>query len=685
MESLNDKALRLVRDLTGMPDAWFRPGQVEAIRSVVNERRRALVVQRTGWGKSAVYLIATRLLREKGAGPTVIVSPLLALMRNQLEMTERLGLRAHTVISTNPDEWESIFADIRAGRLDLLLISPERLNNQVFLRDVRPHLFSRIGLLVIDEVHCISDWGHDFRPDYRRLREIAAALPPGSPVLGTTATANDRVVSDVREQLGDDLDVYRGTLERESLSLHVIEIPHKAERMAWLADNIPRLSGSGIVYCLTIHDAEAVGEWLRSTGIQASTYTGPTPNEDRLEIEHALSDGDLKVVVATSALAMGYDNPRIEFVIHYQTPGSPIAYYQQVGRAGRAVDESFGVLLTGWEDEDIQNWFIETAFPSRTDTSRVLRALQETPGMRLGDLEGLVNLRRSRLEGMLKILEVERAAYREGTRWFRSAEHWTYPGQRIAAVTAYRRVEQSAMKEYTRTGGCLMEFLRRQLDDPGASRCGRCANCTGFRWPKEAAPELVERALGQMRRKHYLIEPRQQLPCPLDIDLDLRAGRLEVGRSLTRWGDPGLAELVRKGKYGDGKFGEQLATATYSMLREWAPDPAPTWLTWVPSGRGELVADFARVLAAMLGISPVGAFNRVRSLQPQKTMENSCQQARNVAGAFEVVETRPGPVFLIDDMVDSRWTFTVLGGQLRSAGTGPVYPVALSDTSNRGQ
>ena len=512
MTSFADTALGHLRALTGRPDAEFRPGQADAISSVVEQRRRALVVQRTGWGKSAVYLIATRLLRDAGSGPTVIISPLLALMRNQLQMTERLGLRAHTVNSTNRDEWDEIFSRIRADELDMLLISPERLNNPAFLTDVRPQLFSDIGLLVIDEVHCISDWGHDFRPDYRRLQEIAADLPEGTPVLGTTATANDRVVDDVAEQLGEDLDTYRGTLERESLALHVLDIPDKAERMAWLAEHIPDLPGSGIVYCLTISDAETVGEWLTAAGIRAATYTGPTPHEERLTIEQALSDGELEVVVATSALAMGYDNPHIEFVIHYQTPGSPIAYYQQVGRAGRAVDRSFGILLTGWEDTDIQNWFIDTAFPSPADTATALDALSAEPGLRVRDMEGLVNLRRSRLDSMLKILEVEGAVRREGSRWYRAGEDWAYPAERIDAVTAHRKAEQAAMDEYARTEGCLMEFLRRQLDDPGAEPCGRCANCAGAVFTTAVDSDLVDGALGQTRSRQYVIQPRKRLP-----------------------------------------------------------------------------------------------------------------------------------------------------------------------------
>jgi ATP-dependent DNA helicase RecQ len=686
MDDFESRALGLLGDLTGLDDAQFRDGQLEAISAVAGQRHRALVVQRTGWGKSAVYLIATRLLRDQGSGPTVIVSPLLALMRNQLEMTGRLGLHATTVNSTNPKDWESIFAEIREGGVDLLLISPERLNNLEFRHEVMPALFSQIGLLVIDEVHCISDWGHDFRPDYRRLKQVVAALPPNIPVLGTTATANDRVVADVEDQLGEDLQVFRGTLERDSLALQVLNIADKAERMAWLAENIPQMPGSGIVYCLTVHDADKVGEWLRSVGIVARSYTGQMSNEARLEIEELLSDGALKVVVATSALAMGYDNPRIEFVIHYQTPGSPIAYYQQVGRAGRAVDRAYGIAMSGWEDEDIQDWFISTAFPSEVDTDAALRILARSEGMTLGGLEGVVNLRRGRIEAMLKILEVEGAVYRQGSRWFRSAERWAYPTERITAVTADRRAEQEAMREYVSTGNCLMEFLRHQLDDSGAEPCGRCANCAGPMFSAEVDADLVEKALGRLRSRHLEIAPRLRLPCDLNGEVNLREHPVESGRCLTRWSDPGLARLVQLGKYKEGRFADELVVAMVDMIGEWSPTPSPTWLTWVPSSSGSgLVEDLARRLSDAIGIEPVESLRRVRKSQPQKTMENSCQQARNVSSAFEVVARRTGPVLLVDDMVDSRWTITIVGSQLRAGGSGPVYPVALADTSQGSQ
>ncbi len=682
MNGFDDEALSDLRRLTRNPNATFRDGQLEAIRAIVRDRGRALVVQRTGWGKSAVYLIATTMLRRRGSGPTIIVSPLLALMRNQLEMASALNINAKTVNSSNRDDWESTFEAIDGGTVDLLLISPERLNNPAFRADVMPTLLRSMGLLVIDEVHCISDWGHDFRPDYRRLEALVGALAPNVPILGTTATANNRVAEDVVSQLGDDLQVIRGTLERDSLSLQVIDMPDRAERMAWLAQTIPQLPGSGIVYCLTIADAERVGVWLRSQDIEAATYTGPTPVEERLAIEHQLSAGDLKVVVATSALAMGYDNPHIEFVIHYQTPGSPIAYYQQVGRAGRATDQAFGIAMTGGEDRDIQDWFIDQAFPTEAETRTVLDAFAAADGLTRTDLEAIVNIRHKRIEAMLKILEVERAVYREGTRWFRSASPWVYPAERIDNVTAHRRSEQLAMQTYATTDGCLMQLLRDELDDPATDPCGRCANCRGDLLPADVDPILVQSALEQVRGDKIVIKPRIQLPCGLSSEISLKEHNIEPGRSLSRWGDPGWARLVDSGKYDAGVFSDDLVDATVAMIRAWRFEERPTWVTSVPSSNtGGLVPEFARKVAERLSLPHVEAVHRIADRPPQKTRENSCQQARNVLGAFEVARTRPGPVFLIDDTADSRWTFTMIGHQLRVAGSGPVYPVALADTS----
>ncbi|NOY55637.1 MAG: ATP-dependent DNA helicase RecQ [Actinobacteria bacterium] len=680
IQELRDRALAVLARLVG-DGATFRPGQWEAIRAVVADRRKTLVVQRTGWGKSAVYLIATKLLRESGSGPTVIVSPLLALMRNQLEMADALELRSETVNSSNRDEWDRVYSAISDGTIDLLLISPERLNNPTFRSEALPRLARDLGLLVVDEVHCISDWGHDFRPDYRRLGKVVASLPHNVAVLGTTATANDRVVEDVKLQLGGDLVEIRGGLDRESLMLQIIALPDRADRLAWLAATIPRLEGSGIVYCLTIRDAERVGRWLVGRGIEAATYTSRSDDEARLAIEDRLRHGTLDVVVATSALGMGYDNPNIRFVIHYQSPGSPVAYYQQVGRAGRAVDTAYGVLLTGEEDRDIQDYFIRVAFPGAEDVDAVLTHLGGAGGATLTNLESVVNVQRTRLAGLLKILEVEGAVYQEASRWYRSASRWTYPVERIAGVTAARRAEQEAMVEYASTDRCLMQFLRRRLDDASAEPCGRCANCAGSPLPEDIPAELRSEALRFLDRIGLPIPPRKRWPPKIDGADGLRE-TLEEGRVLSVWGDPGWARMARSDKDKDRRFSDDLVEALAAMVDGWDMDPAPAWLTWVPAfGGGGPVADFALRLAARLGLPAVPAVRKVVETPLQKTMRNSFQQARNVLHAFEVTQVRADPVLLFDDTVDTRWTFTAVGARLLHAGSGPVYPVALVDTS----
>lgn len=672
-----ERMRQILRVLTGDPHADFRSGQREAISAVVGGSRRALVVQRTGWGKSAVYFIATRILRDSGTGPTVIVSPLLALMRNQVEAATRLGLVARTVNSTNRDTWDAVFDEIDDDGIDVLLISPERLNNPEFRADVLPQITRRLGLLVIDEVHCISDWGHDFRPDYRRLERVVAALPPSTPVLGTTATANDRVIEDITSQLGSDLVIVRGTLDRPSLRLQVIDMPDKARRMAWLAQHVPDLPGSGIVYCLTIADATRTAAFLKSRGIDAEAYTGPTEDERRLEIEERLSQNDLKVVVATSALAMGYDNPHIQFVIHFQVPGSAISYYQQVGRAGRAVDEAFGVALAGGEDSRIQDYFIDTAFPPKDIVDDILEALGRQGGLRPSELLAEVNIRSKRLDATMNLLDVEGAVYKQDGRWYRSARSWTYPRERFEHVTAQRRTEQHAMAEYIRSGTCLMQQLRTLLDDP-SEPCGRCANCIGGLLPPHTSDEVLHAAEVYLASESIPIEPRRMTPAGIE-GLTVRTQRLEPGRAMSRYGEGSLGQMVHDGKYESHRFDDALVDAAARFIRRWQPLPPPEWITAIPDRHPNgLVATLARAIAGRLDLPYVEAVRRTGDGPQQKTMENSFMQAENALGSFSVVDVRPEPVLLIDDIVDSRWTMTVVGNLMLQRGSGPVIPFALA-------
>ena len=673
----------LLRRLTGVPNSEFRDGQLDVIRGLVEDHKRILLVQRTGWGKSAVYFIATRMLRDRGVGPTLLVSPLLALMRNQIEAARQMDIRAETINSTNPGDWEAIKSALASDSIDLLLISPERLANPEFRSNILPEI-GRSGLLVIDEAHCISDWGHDFRPDYRRLVRILELLPAGVPVLCCTATANDRVVDDVVSQLGSELVQVRGTLARDGLHLKVLQIPRQEDRLAYLAELIPKLLGTGIIYCLTISDTERVAGWLREEGIEAVAYSSKTDNTERESLEQKLLSNDLKVVVATSALGMGFDKPDLAFVIHYQSPGSPIAYYQQVGRAGRSLPESWGILMSGSEDRDIQDHFISAAFPPPNLAEQVVELLEDRlVPMAADEILELVNLRFSQFESLMKVLEVEGAVEREGSRWLRTLHPWKYDHNRSESVTALRKIEQRQMMDYIYSTKCRMSLLRQFLDDPAAVPCGICDSCLGDDFFQiEVSFSGAQRALDYLRSSDLFISPRKQLPNRTGIPKDQQ---IEEGRARSVWGDGGWGDLVRSGKQ-EGRFDDRIVVASADLIKKrWAPDPIPAWVTYVPSLRNPgLVPDFARRLAASLSLLYEDVVVKVRDTEPQKLMQNSPQQYANVCEAFEIRGSVPaGPTLLIDDVVDSRWTLTVIGSLLKEAGVLFVYPFALADAAGR--
>ena len=701
-ETLSATALARLRALTGEPGAQFRPGQLEAIHDVVADRARVLCVQRTGWGKSAVYFVATALLREpdptqptpeRPAGPTLIVSPLLALMRNQIAAAQRLGLSAHTINSTNREEWDTIRRLLADGGVDLLLISPERLNNSRFRDEMLPLFAASVGLLVIDEAHCISDWGHDFRPDYRRVRDMLALLPPGVAVLGTTATANDRVVEDVTEQLAAEsgshhpapnappLRAYRGPLARTSLRLEVVDLPRPAQRLAWLAEHLPELEGSGIVYTLTKRDADQVAAFLNARGISALAYSGDQDTSDRVAAEDRLLANEVKAICATSALGMGYDKSDLTFVVHYQAPGSVVAYYQQVGRAGRGVDHADVVLLRGVEDRRIQDFFIEQSFPSRERVTAVLEDLRVAgdAGRSTQDLLGVVNIGRGRLEAMLKILDVEGALRRDGSRWVLVEDSgWSYDAERYERVTALRREEQRAMAAFGTDGRCLMRVLQEELDDPEPRDCGRCAVCTAPRFAAAPDPALVELAGRHLRSAPIELEVKKMAPdasgsmrkIPEDV-------RVEPGWALARFGDGGWWPAVQRGLRGDG-FEDEVVAALAHAARA-GPERA-AWVTYVPSTRvGAVLERLAGQVAGELSVPSLSLVARVESRPPQAEMANAVQQAANVRGAFRVTGRPPaGAGVLLDDRRGSGWTLAMVGGQLRKAGAERVIPLTLA-------
>ncbi|WP_414167791.1 RecQ family ATP-dependent DNA helicase [Streptoverticillium reticulum] len=703
---------RLVGDATG--EARLREDQWRAIEALVADRRRALVVQRTGWGKSAVYFVATALLRERGSGPTVIVSPLLALMRNQVEAAARAGIRARTINSSNTEEWDTVQAEIAAGEVDVLLVSPERLNNPDFRDQVLPKLAAATGLLVVDEAHCISDWGHDFRPDYRRLRTMLAELPPGVPVLATTATANARVTADVAEQLGtgegaEKALVLRGPLDRESLSLGVLRLPDAAHRLAWLADHLDELPGSGIIYTLTVAAAEEVAAFLRHRGHTVASYTGKTENADRQQAEEDLLANRVKALVATSALGMGFDKPDLGFVVHLGSPSSPIAYYQQVGRAGRGVKHAEVLLLPGREDEAIWSYFASLAFPPEEQVRRTLDVLaaSDVP-LSLPALEPRVELRRSRLETMLKVLDVDGAVHRVRGGWTATGRPWEYDAQRYAWVAEQRTAEQQAMRDYATTTACRMEFLRRQLDDEQAAPCGRCDNCAGPRFTAEVSEAALGASRGELGRPGVEVEPRRMWPTGLPaVGVDLK-GRIPAGeqaapgRALGRLSDIGWGNRLRPllaPQAPDCPVPDDVSAAVVTVLADWARGPGG-WASGAPDAparpvgvvtlasrtRPQLIRSLGERIAAVGRMPLLGTVEyRDAHTDTRVPRSNSAQRLRALEGALavppqlaEALAAAGGPVLLVDDFTDSGWTLAVAARLLRRSGAGQVFPLVLA-------
>lgn len=691
------QALQMLQIAIGHPNAEFRDGQWEAIDALVNQAQRLLVVQRTGWGKSSVYFISTKIFRDRGMGPTIIVSPLLVLMRNQIEAAERLGVVAETMNSSNKGEHGGIIQRLQSDEIDCLLVSPEYLANDNFITTVLMPIADRVALMVIDEAHCISDWGHDFRPDYRRIVNILHQLPPNTPILGTTATANERVVRDIEAQFGS-IQILRGPLIRDSLALQTITLPDQASRLAWLAQVIPTMPGTGIVYTLTVRDAEQVAIWLSNNGIVAKAYHGSVEAEGfesstayRQHLEELLLTNQIKVLVATTALGMGYDKPDLSFVFHYQAPGSIVGYYQQVGRAGRGIDNAIGVLMSGQEDHDIHEYFRNSAFPSEDQVNEILQLLENSDGLSIREIEAHTNLRKGQIEKVLKMLSVENPApvILLESKWRRTAIAYAMDSDRIAHLCNQRESEWSEVQAYIEDAGCKMTFLQCALDDHNPQACGKCSSCLGqFVVDSSIDLSLAHQAATFLKHAEMVLKAKIQVAAQGfpeygfqgNLPLALRA---QEGRVLSCWGDAGWGRMVADHKHA-GCFGDELVEAMAEMIEQrWNPNPSFQWVCCVPSRKNpHLVLDFAKRLAARLALPFLDAISKVKDNQPQKIQQNRFHQCRNIDGVFSVNQEVPNaPVLLVDDIVDSGWTLTVISALLRQAGSGVVYPVALASSA----
>jgi len=677
------RASVIIKSLYG-EKAEFREGQYEAIEATMT-KHRTLVVQRTGWGKSLVYFVCTKLMREHEKGVTMVVSPLLSLMQNQIEAASQMGLTCDMLNSQTKDRREEILQSMVQGTVDLVLVTPETL----FSSDIQKKLKDiRIGLFVIDEAHCISDWGHDFRLEYSRLKDVIQELPTNVPVLATTATANDRVVNDLKTQLGNDVFISRGPLSRDSLWIQVLHIQSKAERYAWILENIERLPGSGIIYCLTQRDCDYLSDFLQKNGVPVMSYysrDGEQEEKNRLA-EEAFKQNKIKAIVATVKLGMGYDKGDIAFVIHFQMPANIVSYYQQIGRAGRNIDRAYTFLMSGKEDEDILNYFINTAFPTEDETIQIIDFISQRAGTKKGQLESALNIRGSRIDKALNFLIKDGYIYKDGSNYYVSPKPFAYDREHYQAITAIRRQEMEQMKSLVSTEDCYSKFTVQCLDDFSATVCGHCANCVGHDiFVSEITFEGKQAASEYINGLVLPIEPRKMWVFS-SATLNKKIMYInQPGLCLSKYGDVGFGELVKQDKYSHQKrFRDELVGKSAELLRSIVREKGITHVTCVPSLRSRIVDDFSERLAGSLGLPFVELLEKHSACQ-QKQMENSAHQCSNAYTSFSAIDNIevPEKVLLIDDIVDSKWTITVCGYRLMEQGCKEVYPFALADSSQK--
>ncbi len=655
--------------------ASFREGQYEAIESVMM-RKRTLVVQRTGWGKSLVYFISAKMLRKKKRGMTMVVSPLLVLMDNQKEMAEKMNLKCDVLNSTVKDRRAEIIESMKNDELDVIFVTPETL----FASDIQSSLHRfKIGLFVIDEAHCISDWGHDFRLEYGKLGRIISDMPANVSVLAVTATANDRVVNDLCTQLGDDVYVSRGKLTRESLHIQILKLDSKAKRYAWLLENLSKLPGTGIIYCLTRRDCEDLSAFLNHNGINTMPYYSGNDETINTEAIEKFHDNRIKAIIATVKLGMGYDKGDIAFVIHYQTPANIVSYYQQIGRAGRNLSDAYAFLMSGGnDDERINNFFIETAFPTRGESRSIYNVISSGEGVKLTEIEASLNIRHTRVMKALDFLENDGFIFKEGSAYYASAKRFVYDSKHYQEITRIRKQEMKQMNELIHTNECYSKFIVNCLDDDEENDCGRCSNCLRH----YVYPDLTLKSSSLIIAETWInsrvleILPRKLWPDRKKIDyVNMN------GICLSKYGDSGYGEMVREGKYETGRFSDELVERAAEVLMPLVNQKRVRAITFVPSLRSDIVSDFASRLASRMHITLYDALGKLPA-EPQKDMENSAYQCENARQSFYVkIKRLPAKVILVDDIVDSKWTLTVCGYKLMEAGCIEVYPFTLADSS----
>ena len=633
--------------------------------------RRVLFIEKTGFGKSLCFQFpATQL-----DGVTIVFSPLIALMRDQVRSMQDKGIRAAAINSNQEDdENATIITNAQNNQLDILYIAPERMENAAWITAARE---MKIAMVVIDEAHCISMWGQSFRPNYRRIVNLVRLLPRNFPVLATTATATPRVQEDIIEQVGTDLIPIRGQLMRSNIRLFVVHVESEDEKFFWLAEYLPKLKKTGIVYTGTQANTDIFSNWLQFLKFNSAAYSGRLDAESRMRIETDFINNKYDCVVSTNALGMGIDKPDIRFIIHTQVPQSPIHYYQEIGRAGRDGQEAFAILLyNAKEDRELPQSFVDGSKPPIKMYNKVIEVTKREL-LGLNDIIRRTNLKKTHVEIILSDLMDQGIINQQIIR--NSKKYFFNPDAPALDLTAFETLrnaqnqELERMLEYTGISSCRMQYLCNYLGDERQGACGVCDN-DARQHMRVVATEAMKQQLQEFRETFFPV-----------LEVETTKSKIVNGVAASYYGVSNVGAALRHSKYeGGGDFPDWLLRLTLKAFRKYYGNTKFDLILYVPpTESGDLVKNFAEKISRTLGIPISHKLVKTAETSPQKVFQSGISKKDNVHGKFAYqtpAEIAGKSILLIDDIFDSGYTIKEIGQYLTNIGAATIAPLVIART-----
>ncbi len=655
----------------------FYDEQWEAIRRLLNGER-ILMIQRTGFGKSLCYQFpATQF-----SGITVIFSLLIALMRDQVKALNNKGVSARYINSEqSAEENSSTIQDALNGKVKILYIAPERQENMEWIEATRK---MNLSMVVIDEAHTISVWGHDFRPAFRRIINLVKLLPQSLPVLATTATATKRVQHDIEQQIGGKLTTIRGLLVRDNFKLYAIKVHSEDEKLVWLAQNLNRIEGTGLIYTGTRVGTEIYAKWLAANGINAINYNAGHDADTRKDIENGLMQNRYKCVVSTNALGMGIDKPDIRFIIHTQIPASPIHYYQEIGRAGRDGKPTTIILFYNEskdengieEDYKLPKAFIDGARPSREKYLKAIEALKQEPLTERGLMKA-TNLKQTQIR-VIKADLIDQGIVREVVNGRNKILEYQF-GAKELDTKAFEDLRNAKLKDldamvgYVNTSKPRMQYLCEFLDDDFNVNYSNCDNTNLNKLTVAFTDDWRDRLIN-FRESYFPV-----------LEVESRSSNIVNGVAASYYGVSNVGSALHRSKYENGgDFPDFLLRLTLKAFRKTYSNTRFDWVLYVPpTHSGDLVKNFAVKFASVIKVPISHKLVKIRQTSEQKVFQNGWLKQDNVKDAFSYMspeEIYGKRIILLDDIFDSGATMKEIGKMLTAMGAETIVPVAIAKT-----